>query len=148
MASSSWLLPEAPTQDPSRGAKIRWEKCHTDLYREIVQESLSAAPILAPLSDLDADMCVRSLTNVMHLAAKAASPSPRKKRSKKGFPIWNEAVAAAVPRSKMAHYQWKCAGRPRDNSTVVYVISCRNFWLQYRNIQDGGPNKHENVSSF
>ena len=32
--------------------------------------------------------------------------------------------------------------------TVAYVISCRNFWLQYRNIQDGGPNKHENVSSF
>ena len=32
--------------------------------------------------------------------------------------------------------------------TVVYVITCRNFWLQYRNIQDGGPNKHENVSSF
>ena len=58
MASSSWLLPEAPTQDPSRGAKIRWEKCDTDLYREIVQESLSAAPILAPLSDLDADIHV------------------------------------------------------------------------------------------
>ena len=40
----------------------------------------------------------------------------------------------------------------RDNGgnlvTVVYVIFCRNFWLQYRNIQDGGPNKHENVSSF
>ena len=33
-------------------------------------------------------------------------------------------------------------------NTVVYVISCRNFWLQYRSIQDGGPNKHENVSSF
>ena len=32
--------------------------------------------------------------------------------------------------------------------TVVYVISCRNFWLQYRSIQDGGPNKHGNVSSF
>ena len=31
---------------------------------------------------------------------------------------------------------------------VVYVISCRNFWLQYRSIQDGGQNKHENVSSF
>ena len=30
-------------------------------------------------------------------------------------------------------------------NTVVYVISCRNFWLQYRNIQDGVPNKHENV---
>ena len=35
-----------------------------------------------------------------------------------------------------------------DVSTVVYVISCRNFWLQYRNIQDGGPNKHENVSNY
>ena len=33
-------------------------------------------------------------------------------------------------------------------NTVIYVISCRNFWLQYRNIQDGGPNKHENVCSF
>ena len=28
----------------------------------------------------------------------------------------NEGVVAAVQRSKMAHYQWKCAGRPRDNS--------------------------------
>ena len=28
---------------------------------------------------------------------------------------------------------------PFDNITVVYVISCRNFWLQYRDIQDGGP---------
>ena len=41
MTSSSLLLSEAPTQDPSRGTKIRWEKCDTDLYKEIVQESLS-----------------------------------------------------------------------------------------------------------
>ena len=61
-------------------------------------------------------MCVRSLTKVMHVPAKAASPSPCKKRSKKGFTIWNEGVAAAVQRSEIAHYQWKCAGRPRDNS--------------------------------
>ena len=52
-ASQLVLLPTRTFQDPSRGAKIRWEKCDTDLYREIVQESLSAAPILAPLSDLD-----------------------------------------------------------------------------------------------
>ena len=39
-------------------------------------------------------------------------------------------------------------GEKYFKDTVLYVVSCRNFWLQYRNIQDGGPNKHENVSSF
>ena len=49
----------------------------------------------------------------------AASPSQRKKRFRKGFPIWNERVAAAVQSSKAAHYRWKRAGRPRDNSGLL-----------------------------
>ena len=55
-----------------------------------MQESLLAAPLLPPLSALDADMRVRSFTKVLHVAAKAVSPLQRKKRYRKGFPIWNE----------------------------------------------------------
>ena len=76
-------LPEPSLQDQARDAKIRLNKCDTSLYKEVVQESLLAAPLLPPLSALDADMCVRSLTKVLHVAAKAASPLQRKKRSKK-----------------------------------------------------------------
>ena len=50
-----------------------------------MQESLVAAPLLPPLCALDADICVRSLTKVLHVAAKAASPLEHKKGSRKGF---------------------------------------------------------------
>ena len=112
-------LPEPSSQDQVRDIKIRWDKCDTSLYKEVVQESLLAAPLLSPLSALDADLCVRSLTKVLHVAAKAASPLQRKKRSRKEFPIWNERVAAAVQSSKAAHYRWKRAGCPRGNSGLL-----------------------------
>ena len=32
--------------------------------------------------------------------------------------------------------------------TVVYVISFRDFWLQYRNIQDGDGNRQESIISL
>ena len=84
-----------------------------------MQESFLAAPLLPPLSALDADLCVLSLTKVLHVAAKAASPLQCKKRSRKGFPIWNERVAAAVQSSKTAHYRWKRASCPRGNSGLL-----------------------------
>ena len=75
-------LPEPSSQNQVRDIKIRWHKCESSLYKEVVQESLLAAPLLSPLSALDADLCVRSLTKVLHVAAKAASPLQRKKSKK------------------------------------------------------------------
>ena len=49
-----------------------------------------------PSSLPDADMCVPTITSVMSGAVKAASPEPRRKWSKKGFPIWNDMVSATV----------------------------------------------------
>ena len=112
-------LPEPSRQDQVRDTKIRRDKYDTSLYKEVVQESLLVAPLLPPLSALDADMCVRSLIKVLHVAAKAASPLQRKKRSRKGFPIWNERVEAAVQSNTAAHYRWKRAGRPRSNSGLL-----------------------------
>ena len=125
-------LPEPSSQDQVRDIKIRWDKCDTSLYKEIMQESLLAAPLLPPLSALDADLCVRSLTKVLHVAAKVASPLQRKKRSRNGFPIWNERVAAAGQSSKAAHYRWKRAGCPRGNSllTVKSVINDKFLFTQ------------------
>ena len=59
-------LPEPSSQDQVRDIKIRWDKSDTSLYNEVVQESLLAAPLLQPLSAPDADLCVRSLTKVLH----------------------------------------------------------------------------------
>ena len=82
-----------------------------------MQDALSTSGLKPPSSSLDADTCVRTITSILNGAAKAASPLPRKKKSKKGYPIWNDTVAAAVQMSKKAHYEWKRAGRPRGESS-------------------------------
>ena len=38
----------------------------------------------------------------------------KKKKSKAGVPIWNEAVRDVVQESKVAHAVWKGAGSPTD----------------------------------
>ena len=68
--------------------KIRLEKCDTDLYRRVVQEYLEAKILHPPSTALDADKYVKTLTKVLHVEAEATSPIRRKRKSKKGFPIW------------------------------------------------------------
>ena len=75
--------------------KIRLDKCDTDLYREVVQESLEAKILHPPSTALDADMYVKTLTTVLHVEAEVASPIRPQRKSKKGFPIWIDKVATA-----------------------------------------------------
>ena len=66
-----------------------------------------------PTMTLYADLRIRTLTKVLHGAAEASSPIRRKKNSKKGFPIWNENIAASVKVSKEAHFALRHDGRTR-----------------------------------
>lgn len=114
-------MPEEPkpvVKDRSGSLRVRWDKCDVELYKDVVHDALSTAGLNPPSSHLDADISVRTITSILDGAAKAASPLPRKKKSKKGYPIWNDKVAAAVQMSKKAHYEWKRAGRPRGESSV------------------------------
>ena len=84
-------MPEEPkptVQDRSGSIRVRWDKCNVELYKDVVQDALSTSGLKPPSSSLDADTCVRTITSILNGAAKAASPFPRKKKSKKGYPIW------------------------------------------------------------
>ena len=59
-------------------------------------------------------MIVTSITSTLRRASETSCPEPKKRKSKKGFPIWSDAVATAVHGSKVARSKWKRAECPRD----------------------------------
>ena len=90
-------------------AAVSQNKCDLDLYKSVVNASLSRITIGVECT-LDADLLVKSLTSSLRKASEAACPKPKKKKSGKGLPIWNDSIANAVHASKKAHVLWKKDG--------------------------------------
>ena len=109
--------------------KIRWEKCDTGLYKEVLETKLFMLEEVYPECDLDADLIVVSLNTTLYSASVAATPKGRsqKKRRKKVLPLWNDVIANAVGQSKQAHKWWQLAGSTEneDNPFVIHLGSVR-----------------------
>ena len=98
-----------------RRHRVTFEKywCDLSLYKAVVSESLARGSSEVECT-LDAELIVRSITSTLRKASETSCPEPKKRKSKKGFPIWSDGVATAVHGSKVAHSEWKRAGCPRD----------------------------------
>ncbi|MEW8548401.1 MAG: endonuclease/exonuclease/phosphatase family protein, partial [Candidatus Thiodiazotropha sp.] len=104
--------------------RINWGKCDLLEYDSAVKENLEMVPREIPDSGLEAELLVRKLTCVLYNGACVASKQcGRRKKSKAGLPIWTDAVRIAAQESKLAHANWKKAGRPKCGSDPLVV--CR-----------------------
>lgn len=111
-------MQESSSQEPSQAEaiahlRIRWNKCDLDLYRSVVSTNLTRISTDV-VCTLDADLLAKSLTSFMRKTSETACPKPRKKKSGKGLPIWNDSIARAVHASKEAHLLWKKRGCSAD----------------------------------
>ena len=93
--------------------RIRWEKYDLELYSDVVTEKLS---IVSPIVEcsLDAELLVRTISSTLRKASEMSCPERKKRKTKKGFPVWNDRIATAVHNSKVAQFEWKKAGKPSD----------------------------------
>ena len=96
-------------------SRIRREKCDLELYSHVVAEKLSTVSPLVECS-LDAELLVRTISFTLRKASEMSCSEPKKRKTKKGFPVWNDRIAMAVHNSKVAHFEWKKAGKPSDTN--------------------------------
>ena len=94
-------------------SRIKWNKCDLSLCKAVVSESLAHGSSEVECT-LDAELIVRSITSTLCKASETSCAEPKKRKSKKGLPIWGDQVATAVHGRKVAHSEWKRAGCLRD----------------------------------
>ena len=84
--------------------RIRWNKCDLDAYQTIVSESLTYTCTLSSVEcSLEPELLVKSITTTLRNALEAECPEPKKRKSAKGLPVWNDRIARAVHHSREAH---------------------------------------------
>ncbi|MCW4345464.1 MAG: reverse transcriptase domain-containing protein, partial [Candidatus Thiodiazotropha endolucinida] len=119
MLSTQEEIPLAPSHQKLR---VNWRKCDLQEYCTTVEDGFQKVPTGVPDTRLEADILLREVTNVLYNSSCAVTKQHSKRRkSKSGLPIWTPEIKEAVQKSKLAHAEWKSAGRPSDKENCATV---------------------------
>ena len=101
------ITKQSQYEDKDKTPRLKWNDCNKNLYAETLEEHLSV-----DIQNPDPEITINYLIDSLYATADTAVPV--KKTKPKKAP-WNPTIFRAKQASKIAHAQWKAAGRPSEH---------------------------------
>ena len=98
--------------------RVNWKKVDHDLYASLVSERLPQV-LVNSNSVYDLERAVHSVNHTLAQCAIEAAPRQQQRPRKANLRTWKPKIKSAVSEKKAAFHQWKIAGKPQDEGSLL-----------------------------
>ena len=111
-------------QKPKTTIRVKWDKLDTDKYRDNTKLKMTENNKL--LMGGNTEKSVKILTNILTESIAELIPERKICKNKPKLKVWNEEIKKALKDTRMAHKEWREAGKPNEGELIRTKKKCKS----------------------
>ena len=111
-------------QKPKTTIRVKWYKLDTDKYRDNTRFKMTENNKL--LMRGNTEKSVKVFTNILNESIAELIPARKIRKNKPKLKVWNEEIKRALKDTRMAHKEWREAGKPNEGELIKTKKSCKS----------------------
>ena len=111
-------------QKPKTTIRVKWDKLDTNKYRDNTRFKMTENNKL--LMGGNTEKSVKVFTNILNESIAELIPARKIRKNKPKFKVWNEEIKRALQHIRMAHKEWREAGKPNEGELIKTKKSCKS----------------------
>ena len=110
-------------QKPKTTIRVKWDKLDTNKYRDNTRFKMTENNKLLMGGNTKS---VKVFTNILNESIAELIPARKIRKNKPKFKVWNEEIKRALQHIRMAHKEWREAGKPNEGELIKTKKSCKS----------------------